>query len=350
MANILNYLAWRGDVPLSVAPFNEVDNLILSELAYTPLIDLVPPDGREVPLPEVRDQFFRTHTREELAAAKSFTAKAPLVMDGMVEGARFRDLRMCCHVAESDRALDLQLSATTFRLADGTSYVSFRGTDGTIVGWKEDFNFSFQPETEGQKRAVGYLNRVASLAPGPLRVGGHSKGGNLAIYASSFCDPAVQNRIWSVWSNDGPGFRPEITQREGFQRILPKVVQLIPDTSVIGQLLCSCCAQRVVKSDASGLIQHDAFTWQTRRDGFEPAQLSVAGEAIRKLEDQLLDRVDDHAREEAIEAVFTLLNATGMESFAEINEQKRKSAEGVLSSVLNVSKESIAGLVNRLRN
>jgi len=339
MANLFDYLQWRGDIPLREDPFAEVDNLVLAELAYTRFQEIVPGDGRRVSLQEAHDAFFSRHTREEILAAKSFTARAPLLMPDMLSGKRFRDLELCCYVDEVDKEQDLQMSAIAFLLPDGTAYLAFRGTDGTLVGWKEDFNFSFQPETEGQRRAVAWLNRVGASLPGPLRVGGHSKGGNFATYASAFCERSIQDRILQVYSNDGPGFRQEVTEKEGYLRILDRVFSIIPDTSVIGLMFSGKVRHHVVSSSASGILQHDALTWNVRRNRFVPAQLSETGKAIQNIVSGLMDQVDDGTRKYLIDTVFGLLSATGQDSFSGISEQKWKSVESMINAGLGMPLE-----------
>ena len=196
--NIFDYLKWRGDIPFSTAPFNEVDNLILAELAYTDFGGIVPEDGQAVPLGTVYEQFFRTHTRDAILSSKSYTARAPLLMEEMCRGARFRDTRLMLYRSERDAETDLQFSAVTFLLQDSTAYVAFRGTDGTLVGWKEDFDLSYLSGTEGQQRAAEYLNRAGDAVACPLRAGGHSKGGNLAVYAAACSRADIRARITEV--------------------------------------------------------------------------------------------------------------------------------------------------------
>ena len=205
MANIFDYLTWRGDVPFSVDPFNEVDNLVLSELAYTDFDGIVPQGGAAVSLQTVCDAFFARHTEEELLSLRDYTAKAPLLLRGMLSGERFRDAKLSWYVNEISKDQALQLSAVTVLLPNRTAFVAFRGTDGTVVGWKEDFNFSFQSQTEGQGRAVAYLNRVGKALACPLYIGGHSKGGNLAVFAAVKASESVRGRILAVYNNDGPG-------------------------------------------------------------------------------------------------------------------------------------------------
>ena len=339
MAGILEYLEWRADVPLSADPFNEADNLVLAELAYTDFSDIVPGDGTEIPLYEVDARFFAQHTVEEIRQAKSFTAKAPLLLREMAAGARFRDARLCWYIDELDPAQGLQLSAIVFRLSDGSAYVAFRGTDGTIVGWKEDFDLSFLPATEGQQRAVLYLDRVGKALDCPLRVGGHSKGGNLAVYAAAHCQEDVRARILNVYSSDGPGFRHEFADSPEYQALLERIVHIVPDTSIIGLLLTSKSAPRVVKSAAMGILQHDGFTWEIRRNRFVPAQLSAVGEFLQVALGSWLEQMDDEARRAFTDTVFSLFEATGEETFSGISGQGWKAVEAIAGSLRDLPRD-----------
>lgn len=339
MANIFDYLEWRADVPLAVDPFNEVDNLVLAELIYTDFRGIVPADGNAIPLREACEAFFRRHTREEVLAVKSFTARSPLLMEKMAEGARFGEMKLCRYLDDTDAEQETQLAAVTFLLPDGSAYVAFRGTDGTLVGWREDCNLSFQHETEGQRRSARYLDGVGEALDGVIRVGGHSKGGNLAVYAAARCQPALQDRILAVYTNDGPGFHEEMLQSEGYGRILPKIVSIVPDTSVIGMMLTSLAENRVVKSAQTGIFQHDGFSWEVSRNRFVGAELSGASRWFDRFLSEWLMHTDDQSRRDMTEIVFSVFESTGADSFREIGQQKWRSAEAILSAIRKLPRE-----------
>ena len=334
MPNIFDYLTWRADVPFSVAPLNDVDNLILSELAYTDFGGFVPVDGTALPLAEVRDRFFARYERAEIEArtAYSYTARAPLLMDAMLEGARFRDLRLCAYEAVTDREAAAQFAAVTYLLPDGTAYAAFRGTDGTVVGWKEDLILSYRSDTVGQLRAADYLSRVAALTDFPLWVGGHSKGGNLAVYAAAHCGEVIQDRLLRVWSNDGPGFRDEVRDLPGYRRIQPKCVSIVPECTVIGQLLESDCEQRVVKSTATGLIQHDGFTWECGARSFLPAERTRRSQYYEKTVDNWVARQNDATLRSLVDSLFTVFEATGADTFHSMSQKKIRTAELMMAA------------------
>ena len=339
MANMFDYLQWRADIPLSVSPFNEVDNLILAELSYTDFDGILPASGEFLSLEEVAAAFFSTHSREELQKESSFMFKCPLLMDGLLSGARFHDLRLGLYINEVNSDAGEQISAVTFLTGDGFAYAAFRGTDCTLTGWREDFDLGCLSETAGQKHAKEYLNKVASLLPYPLRVGGHSKGGNFAVYAAAFCERAVQDRIVTVYSNDGPGFRDEVIQTEGYRRIVPKVYSIVPDTSVIGRLLSNSFSHRVVKSSAFGIMQHDGFSWLVGRDRFEDASFSEVGQFLDRTLDGLIGGLDNQERQSVTDDIFSLLAATGCDTFHEIGQQKLKSTVSVLSALSKLPKD-----------
>ena len=348
MANIFDYLKWRSDVPFSVDPFGEVDNLVLAELAYTDFGGIVPSGGEEISLLDAHSEFFKKHSREEILTKTSFTARAPLLMDEMVLGARFGNIRLSHYINEIDRSKDSQFSAVTVRLDDGTLYISFRGTDGTIVGWKEDFNLSYISETESQRKAVAYLNRIAPVFSGDIRVGGHSKGGNFAIYAAAFCEDRFKSRIINIYSNDAPGFRKDVAAAPQYISILPKIVSIVPESSVIGLLLSSVATHRVVRSDASGIFQHDGFSWQVSKNRFETSKLSDMAIFIEKTLGAWLSEMDDEARKSLTSSVFSLFEATGMDKFSSMTEQKWKSTEAIISSIYGLPKEKRRELISLL--
>ena len=189
MANIMDYLDWRGDLTFEQSPFNEVDNLILAQLPYVELDQIVPDVNSNdiVRLKEASRLFFKTHQKEKLLKKVSMTKMAPFVMEKMASTRRFGDVGLFRYVNEINQKEEFQFCAVCVVLPDGSIFVSYSGTDSSIVGWKEDFNMSFLTETPSQIRSVEYLNYFAEERRVPLRIGGHSKGGNLAMYAAMHC-------------------------------------------------------------------------------------------------------------------------------------------------------------------
>ena len=341
MPNIFDYLEWRCDIPFAQDPFNDVDNLILAELSYAHFDGAVPADGKRTPLKNVYKTFFEINSREELEKSEDILARTAFLMDGMMEGRRFSGTQISDYVDIVDTDRDMQMSAVTYILEDGTAYIAFRGTDNTIVGWKEDFNMSYLPETGGQREAVAYLNRIGKKLRRPLRVGGHSKGGNFAVYASAFCDKSVRDRIIAVYSSDAPGFRREVTETEEYRAVIGKVKSIVPESSVIGLLLSSEAAHKyMVASSVKGMLQHDGMTWQVKRNGFVRAEQSDFSKFIQHTQKDWLSKIDDSSREKYVNTLFSLLEATGADTFSEMKGQKLKSLEQILNTVRDMPDET----------
>lgn len=337
--NVFDYLTWRCDVPLSVSAFNPVDNLIFSELSYTDFSGIVPADGTAIPLADACARFFETHDREEIKARTAYTAPAPFLMESMLAGQRFREIRLCCFETAMDKEDAAQFGALTVLLPDGTAYVSFRGTDGTVVGWKEDFMLSYRSGTRGQQLAADYLERVAERISLPLRVGGHSKGGNFAVYASVFCSPETRARIIQVWTNDGPGFRPEVRALPAYEAVMEKTVSIVPDTSVIGLLLSNDCPRKVVRSTNSGIAQHDGFSWEVGPMDFVAAELSKTGAYVEKTIGDWVARQDDDTLQSMVDSAFQVIEATGNDTFHDMSTRKMKTAEVMMLAVRALPKD-----------
>ena len=267
MANMLDYLDWRGDLSMAKDPFNEVDNLILAELSYIPFNQYMPgaDSGESVLLKDVGKAFFEDHPLEESAEEWN---KSPQVLKLAMKMNRFKNMKLRWFVDEFDQENEQQLSTITFELEDGTAYVAFRGTDGTLIGWKEDFNMAYLFDTPGQKRAAEYLNEHFTNYDRPIRLGGHSKGGNFAMYAGMFCDPAVKEKVQEIYSNDGPGFHDEVMATDFYKETKDKIISIIPESSVVGLLLENQLNHILVKSTEDGFKQHDPLSWRVKRTKF----------------------------------------------------------------------------------
>ena len=347
---LLDYLAWRNDVPLSIAPFNEVDNVILAYLAYIDFAALRQEWDGFYDLKELFQCFCEKYSMEEIKTSGQFTERAPLLLQKMMEGARFRDTKVGYYVKDFDKDTVKQFTALCFLLPDGTNYVSFRGTDETITGWREDFLMSCQSETAGAKEAVNYINRVAKVLEGQLILGGHSKGGNFAMYAAAFCEAENKERIVQVYNNDGPGFREEVIQSSAFQEILPKILTVAPQSSIIGQLLSNPAKQHVIHSTAKGILQHDAMTWEAEKDALVSSELDELSEYTKTTLGSWLETMDDETRESLCTTAFSLIESTKSETFVEFSGNLRKNMEIIWKEMGKLPEEKKKEILNALSN
>ena len=340
MGNIMDYISWRGDLTFAQSPFNEVDNLILACFSYVNL-DRIPAVTRQkgIELKKLVKEFKKLHTIKELEADKSFIRLAPFMMFEMAESVRFGNCVIRNYVNEIVTEAEQQFSAVEIVLDDGTSYISFRGTDDTIIGWKEDFNLS-TGVVPAQERAVEYMQRISDKASGMLRVGGHSKGGNLAIYGSVMCK-SVHDKILEIYSNDGPGFSKEFQESPETAEMMPKIIRIIPEYSIIGTLLEHEKQPIIVASTSRGLLQHDGFSWEVQGPGLVRRD-SLNKTALRFIEilHKWIDGMDMEQKRLLIEDLFANLQASGYDILSEVQSGGLKSLAAMVKRLDKFAPES----------
>ena len=339
MANMIDYIDWRGDLSLEKDPFNEVDNLILAELAYVPYDDYVPGNKEEgsVTLAEVGKRFFEDHPDKEDLDKWN---KSPWVLKKAMKSTRFKNMRLRWFLNEMDNEREQQLAVVTFELEDGTSYVAFRGTDGTLVGWKEDFNMAYMFDTLGQLHAAAYMDDHFMTSERPLRLGGHSKGGNFAMFAGMFCSKEVREEIQWIYSNDGPGFHEKVMKMEGYKESESKITSIIPESSVVGLLLGSKTDHIVVKSDADGFGQHDPLSWQVKRKTFvKAAELAEGSVLLDKTLTKWLDSLKMEERKIFVDSLYDTITASGATTIEEMNANPVKCYSAIIKASTKLPKE-----------
>ena len=340
MGNIMDYISWRGDLSFEQSQFNEVDNLILACFSYVNLDGISAVTKQKgIGLKKLTKEFMKLHTMKELEADKSFIRLAPFMMMEMAKSVRFGKCVVRNYVNDIVTEAEQQFAAMEIVLEDGTSYVSFRGTDDTIIGWKEDFNLS-TGVVPAQKRAIEYLQKISEHTDGMLRVGGHSKGGNLAIYGSVMCKSAHE-KILEIYSNDGPGFSREFQELPETKEMMPKIIRIIPEYSIIGTLLEHEKEPVIVASSSKGLLQHDGFSWEVqgpalvRRDSLNKTALRFI-EILHKW----IDGMDMEQKRLLIEDLFATLQASGYENLSEVQSGGLKSLAAMVKRVEKFAPES----------
>ncbi len=338
MPNMLDYLVWRGDVGLDYAPFNEIDSLVLATLSYldfpaaaAPLSDM----ATTLPAPPETEMAFVRESRALLSAA------------GMTH--RFSGLVIHHPVSILDGEDDMQFAAVTFDLPDGSHFVAFRGTDNSIVGWREDFNMAFESPVPAQVAAGAYLTSLAAQTQGPLLLGGHSKGGNLAVYAAAHADSAVQDRIREIYSFDGPGLDDATMAGEGYLTVARRIRSFVPQSSVVGLLLTYHPEYTVVRSDAVSLLQHDTFTWQALGTSFQRVtELDVSSQLVDQTVHAWLARVAPEQRRCFVDTLFDLLEATGATTMKELLTDVPGRAAAILKALQKVDLDTARMIVTLL--
>ena len=353
MANMYDYLEWRGDLTFQEAEFNEVDSLILCWLSYVDFDGIVPEACSEfssLTIKETAERFFATHDMDRILNSKvSFTKTSVVLLKKLAETKRFGNLRLTGFVNRIDYEKELQFCAMTVLLKKGLSYVVFRGTDDTLIGWKEDFNMSFLSVVPAQSKALSYLEMVANQIWGKIYVGGHSKGGNLAIYAGIRASGRVRRRILGIYNNDGPGFSDTKNLGAAYEEMLPKVKNYLPESAIIGVLLEPVGGFRIVKSTSKGFFQHDAMSWEVLGPHFvELEAFSASSMMLNRVIAGWLGEISKEERETFVDTLFRILDATSAKSIDDLNAEKAKAAHLVLKEITGLGKETKTMLAKTL--
>lgn len=353
MANVMDYLEWRGDLDLKADPFNEVDNLILSQLVYVDFEGIVPGVMSEddISLKEASRIFFEQNDEEDILAKVSMTKMSAFVMKKMAETKRFSEIRLSKYVNDIDLEEQSQFSVLCITLQDESIFISYSGTDNTIVGWHENFNMGYLEETPGQRKAVDYLNFTMKRNRKRLRIGGHSKGGNLSVYASVMCKPQIQKHIIEVYSNDGPGFRKEILESDAYQNLEGRIRRIVPEYSIVGLLLEHESKYEVVKSSERGAQQHDPLSWEVIGKHFVYVEEVAAHSLILdKTMKNWLRQLDDGQRQQIVETVFDVLEAANIHTVDDFFQSKMKKVQEIMKATSDLPEETQKLLYEAIRS
>ena len=305
MADIFDYLLWRGDLGMDAVPPNPVDTLILSELSYIGFEGLVPGDFlHPVPLKVAAEAFLALPDREDRVRTK----KDADLIAACAQTERFGSLRLVFYRSELLPEQQSQFAAVTWLLPGGAAVITYRGTDLTLTGWKEDFNMSFQEFVPAQEKALRYLEAFARVHPGPVCLAGHSKGGNLAVYAAARCQPELRERILFAHTHAGPGFHSVMMADQGYREALPKVRTFVPQSSVVGMLLEHEEPYPVIRSRQLSLLQHEPYSWEVLGGDFvRMAQIDENSRFLDRTIKTWLANTTMEERNAFVDAVYEVL-------------------------------------------
>ncbi len=312
--NLIQYLLKYRDKSFQQVPFSEADALLFAHLSYMKMLGIVPgfhkSDGiswKQMMEHAQADQLF-----DDLLYGK----KNRKIVEMIRNSVRYRNIKIAYYMEWLDEKRESQFSAVTFLLGKSSSFVAFRGTDESLVGWKEDFNMGFMRSVPAQRQALFYLRGVTRYIPsGRLILGGHSKGGNLAVYASAFASEAVQERIRRIYSFDGPGFHPSFYEQDGFRKIEKKYCKIVPEQSLVGMLLTNYHKYRVVRSYRTGMLQHDPLQWKIKKGKFVyRKELYWKSKRLSRILNTWIDSLNREQIVLFVETVYDLLQSAQVKS------------------------------------
>lgn len=338
MGDLFDYLDWRGDISFGNMPLCPVDALLLSILPYIRQEGLIPSSltAEPVRLADAAQAYFsRPVAENKLNAAHHRLLRALAASD------RFSSLRLIGARKTVDRREGLQFAAITVLLPGQNLFVAFEGTDDSLVGWQEDFRMTYECPVPAQLRAAEYLREVALLHP--LRrifVGGHSKGGNMAMYAALYCGEEFSHRIRAVYNNDGPGFCDGTISSPEYRAMRHRIHTYLPESSVVAVLLEHDDNHKIVKSTARGIFQHDPYTWQVQGADFVYAKERTAfGKDTEELIDRFVKGMSPERKRQLGEALFAVLESSNQATVSGIGNNKLQSARNMLRGYVGLDPE-----------
>ena len=343
MKNMLDYIKEFGHVSFEERAFSEIDALVLTELEYLPLEKVVPSDENGENFVTVKEiaEYMQEHKQELFDEnPMMITQERHEVSQVIADAPRFQSLKFFGVVSEWDKDTTKQFAAVTVEVEPSVRLVVFRGTDETLIGWKEDFLMTYSPLVAAQTDAKEYLAKQASLWGGDLMISGHSKGGNLAIYAAATQEEDVQLRIVDIFCFDSPGLYRSVLETKGYQNIVPLAMRYIPQDSLVGLMLESEVPYVIVKSNATGAMQHSAMTWEIEDGQF------IKMEKLTKnsqLNDQTFKKWTESVSDEELElfwnVFFELLFSVGIDTVNDLYGQFMHYVQEFLKAAGNMDEE-----------
>lgn len=380
--NMLDYMQWRGDLSFSDSPFNVVDALALTQFAYIPFDGLVSGLDRmdRIALWKLAEDYFekqKQNGEEQHKSPLGVLVPSEIIdlLRMVPETRRFRNVGVSFYMNDVEVAEEKQFCAMTFFVNDQIAFVAFRGTDDTIVGWKEDFNMAFMQTIPSQLESDRYFRSVISNLnalgfDGKIYVGGHSKGGNLAVYAAMCATEEVKKRVPRIYNFDGPGFSRKMIVSDLYREISEKIYSYVPQSSVVGMLLGHEEDYRVVRSNQNGLMQHDAFSWQVLGNDFiTVSKVSHTSTMIDQSLKKWLQEMTKEEMEDFVTAMFAILGSAEamtlsqladgktrsigamIKAYKECDETTKKMLKRTVKSLVNISRNTLVEfLTNSLKN
>lgn len=351
MENIIDYVKEWGQYRLSERPFNEVDSLVLCQLVYLHYGQFVPGLAKES-VPVSIQEIYEHPDRDRILDDYWYRENNKELFAAVVASKRFGNLKMNYYVDIIDEQEQAQFSAMTYTMEDGFVYIAYRGTDATIVGWKEDLNLAFSKPLPSQYLAVKYMEQAADFVGGNFYTGGHSKGGNLAVYAAMNCKQQVRDRLVKIFNNDGPGFRPEIREQGKYHEITDRMVKFIPRSSLVGTILEDQDDYTLVESRGVGMLQHNSYSWKIEEDHFIRAKNMAERKMVRDaaLNEWILSLTEEE-KHAFVDTLYDVVSASEASNVFEFGADWKNCLQNVFEAAKGIddtTRKMISGIIRTL--
>lgn len=339
--NIYNYIDDFGIYTFEEKPINLIDKVIFSFLSYVNFAGIV--DYNKITIKEAGRIHLGIHKLNEvnIIALKEANKLLRYIKDTK----RYKDCLLYNYVYEGTE--QLQFSAICIEFQKNKVFVSYEGTDQLISGWKEDIVLAYRTNTLSHRKAIKYINKYFTFSNKQLIVGGHSKGGNLALIASMYGNFLVRSQIKEILNVDGPGLLDQEFYSREFKRILPRYKHIIPDNSLVGMLLNNT-NEIVVKTTTNGPITHNIAYWEINKDKFVLNELSHYSEELRKDILKWLSVTHKNDIRKLANNFQNIFESAGIDSLIDIKKKKRLIFE-LIEESKNMAPEAKRVLINFIK-
>ena len=322
MGNLITYVQQYGAQTFEDKSLTDIDVLVLTEIAYLPFDEIVSKSfdvTEAISLEQLGKEFEKIKEKEQEVNPFMITSERIELLEGVSKSQRYKEIKVFGFMNDIDDERTKQFAAVCYQWEEENRWIIFRGTDESLTGWKEDFMMTYSDLIPAQMDAIEYLKKQAETFSGTLNVSGHSKGGNLSLYASTMQDEAIQNRIEQIYCWDSPGVHRSILDTEGYQRVVSKAKRYIPQDSIVGLMLESQVPYHIIESQGSGISQHSALMWNIEEDHFvELTELTKNSQLTDQTFKQWTEVVSDEDLKLFFDTFFDLIFEMGVETVNDV--------------------------------
>ena len=322
MGNLITYVQQYGAQTFEDKSLTDIDVLVLTEIAYLPFDEIVPKSfdiTEAISLEQLGKEFETIKEKEHENNPFMITSERIELLEVVSKSQRYKEIKVFGFMNDIDDERTKQFAAVCYQWEEENRWIIFRGTDETLIGWKEDFMMTYSDLIPAQTDAIEYLKKQAETFSGTLNVSGHSKGGNLSLYASAMQEEAIQNRIEQIYCWDSPGVHRSILGTEGYQRVVSKAKRYIPQDSIVGLMLESQVPYHIIESQGSGISQHSALMWNIEEDHFvELTELTKNSQLMDQTFKQWTEVVSDEDLKLFFDTFFDLIFEMGVETVNDV--------------------------------
>ena len=322
MGNLITYVQQYEAQTFQEKLVTDIDILVLTEIAYLPFDEIVSSSFEEkavISLNQLGKEFETIKEKEHKNNPFMITKERIQLLDVVSKSQRYKDIKVFGFMNDIDDELTKQFAAVCYQWEEESRWIIFRGTDESLTGWKEDFMMTYSDLIPAQIDAIEYLRKQAELFSGRLNISGHSKGGNLSLYASAMQEEDIQHRIQQIYCWDAPGVHRSILNTEGYQRVVSKAKRYIPQDSIVGLMLESQVPYHIIESQGSGISQHSALMWNIEEDHFvELTELTRNSQLTDQTFKQWTEVVSDEDLKLFFDTFFELIFEMGVETVNDV--------------------------------